>query len=336
MDKILIQRASDIISSLRLDEKRKKISDIEKESSEPLFWQDHGTATKKMKQMANLQNQIKTGENLQQLIEKGNKKELEENVDKLEFNLYLSGTYDNENAIMSLHAGQGGTEAMDWTAMLYRMYQRYIDIKGWSYEEIDITYGEEAGIKSVTIHVSGALSYGMLKAEAGVHRLVRQSPFNADKLRQTSFSMVEVLPEIVDNEEVEINDEDLKWDFFRSSGKGGQNVNKVSTAVRLVHNPTGIVVESQTQRQQGQNRDYALKILRAKLWAKKQEELEKEKKAMKGDYVTPGWGNQIRSYVLHPYHMVKDLRTEIKTTHTDKVLDGDIESFIMAYLKKLA
>lgn len=334
MDPELKARAAEVLAKLDLDGKRKKIRELEVLSMQQDFWKDSTQATKLMKQMSTFQKELAEGEEFELLSELGEEDKLRAEIKRLEFALYLSGPYDRGNAILVLHAGQGGTEAMDWTQMLHRMYTRYIERKGWDMEEMDQTAGEEAGIKSISIQVTGSYAYGFLKAESGVHRLVRQSPFNADKLRQTSFAMVEAWPLIEDDEAVEIKEEDLVWEFYRSGGKGGQNVNKVSTAVRLTHKPTGIIVASQAQRYQGQNREFALSMLRAKLWEIEEQNRRQQEKDFRGEYKTPGWGNQIRSYVLHPYHMVKDLRTQYETSNTDRVLDGDIEDFILAYLKK--
>ncbi len=269
------------------------------------------------------------------------KKEIEEKVSdvekrtaRLEFEAMFRGEYDDRNALLSIHSGTGGTDAQDWTQMLLRMYLRFAERKGWKTKIISETPGQEAGIKSATVEISGKLAYGHFKAEAGVHRLVRLSPFNANNLRQTSFALVEVLPEIDKIKEVEINPKDLKIDTFRASGAGGQHVNKTSSAVRVTHLPTGIVAASQSERSQLQNKEQALKILSAKLHQKYLEEKEKKKEALKGKYADVQWGSQIRSYVLHPYKLVKDHRTKFESKNPEKILDGDLNGFIEEYLKQ--
>jgi peptide chain release factor 2 len=265
---------------------------------------------------------------------------LESKIRALEFKTFLAGKYDKNNAILEIFSGAGGQDSQDWATMLLRMYERYCNAKGFKTNILHQAYGQAGGpegrigTKSVTMEIKGSYAYGFLKKESGVHRLVRISPFNAQKLRQTSFAMVNIFPEIKDKDiDVEIKPDDLRVDTFRSSGPGGQNVNKIESAVRITHIPTGIVATSQTERLQGRNKENAMKVLRAKLYQLKEESHAKELKEIKGDLVSASWGNQIRSYVLHPYKMLKDLRTLYETSDTEAVLDGDLEKFIEAELK---
>lgn len=259
--------------------------------------------------------------------------QIEKLVDQKELNTMLSGPYDRGDALLTINAGAGGTDSQDWSSMLLRMYLRWIEKKGYKSEIIDMTEGEEAGIKSVTLTVDGQYAYGYLRPEKGVHRLVRLSPFDSNNRRHTSFTQVEVLPQIETDSEVEIDQKDLKIETFRAAGAGGQNVQKNDTAVRITHIPTGIVASCQNERSQVQNRENAMKVLRARLFEKKQEEEEKELSNLRGEYQKAEWGSQIRSYVLHPYQMVKDHRTEYEVGNAQSVLDGDLDGFIEAYLR---
>ena len=353
----LKERVSDLFARLQklkeafnLVEKKKRIEILQVESSKPNLWSNQNNAKKVLQELSDLKKELSEVDDLTGTIftlkelsqESSITSDLEKeivNVEKklheFELKSFLSGEYDIKGAIVGIYAGQGGTEAMDWTSMLLRMYLRFCERRGWTTQVLDSTDGEEAGIKSITFRVEGLYAYGYLKGEAGTHRLVRQSPFNADKLRQTSFALVEILPELADTDlpDIEIKEEDLEWGFFRSSSKGGQNVQKVSTAVRLIHKPTGIAVTAQNERFQAQNRKIALDLLRGKLWLLKKTEEENTRKGLKGDYRPASWGTQIRSYVLHPYKMVKDLRTLVETGNPDAVLDGEIDEFIEAELK---
>ena len=261
---------------------------------------------------------------------------LKESYEQLRIKTLLSGEYDHNDAILSLHAGAGGTESCDWAAMLFRMYSRWASDKGYQLEVLDSLDGDEAGIKSITFQISGENAYGYLKSEKGVHRLVRISPFNAAGKRQTSFVSCDVMPDIEDNIDIEIADDDIRIDTYRSSGAGGQHINKTSSAIRITHLPTGIVVQCQNERSQHMNKDKAMQMLKAKLYLLKQEENAKKAADIRGDVTEIGWGNQIRSYVLHPYTMVKDHRTNEETGNADSVLDGKIDIFINAYLKYVA
>ncbi len=259
---------------------------------------------------------------------------IEKHVDRLELNTLLSGKYDRGNALLAIHAGAGGTDSQDWAEMLERMYLRWAEGHNYETDILDRTDGEEAGIKSVTISVRGNLAYGYLRPEKGVHRLVRLSPFDAAHRRHTSFALVEVLPEMDDTDEIHVPADDVKIDVFKSSGAGGQSVQKNATAVRLTHIPTGLVVTCQNERSQMQNRENAMRVLKARLLEIKQAEQEEKLSELRGEYTKAEWGSQIRSYVLHPYQLVKDHRTDFEIGNTQAVLDGDIDPFIEAYLRK--
>jgi peptide chain release factor 2 len=338
-----------IISSLNLGEKKDKLKSLEKESLSPDFWEDQQRAQQVMRQIESIKSEIQTAEeltnDLDSLMELYDSTEspeelLEDHADihrrikgfeKLKF---LSGKYDSHDALLSIHAGQGGTEANDWTEMLMRMYQMYADSKDWKYKIEDIESGNEAGISHVTMKISGDYVYGLLKREHGTHRMVRISPFNAQGLRQTTFAGVEVIPVIekVDSD-IDIPESDIEFKAVRAGGPGGQKVNKTSSAVQITHIPTGITVHSSTERNQAQNRESAMSILRSKLARILEEERAERIENLKGDYKKASWGNQIRNYVLHPYKLVKDLRTNVESNDPEDILDGKLDEFIEAQLR---
>ncbi|HJA92459.1 MAG TPA: peptide chain release factor 2 [Candidatus Eisenbergiella merdipullorum] len=345
---------AEVRDSLNLAEKTKRIEELEREMEAPGFWDNPDYSNKKMKELKNLKDtvdQIKGLEtqydDIETLIDMGNEEgdesmaeeirgELDSFASELEtlrISTLLTGEYDKNNAILKLNAGAGGTESCDWCSMLYRMYTRWAEKKGFGVEVLDYLDGDEAGIKSVTFQVNGENAYGYLKSEKGVHRLVRISPFNAQGKRQTSFVSLDVMPEIEEDLDVEINDEDLRIDTYRSSGAGGQHINKTSSAIRITHIPTGIVVQCQNERSQFQNKDKAMQMLKAKLYMLKQEENAQKLSGIRGEVKEIGWGNQIRSYVFQPYTMVKDHRTGHETGNVEAVMDGDLDPFINAYLK---
>lgn len=330
-----VKRIDLLEKKLKIKEKKEEIKRLEEESSQPDFWRDSLLASKKMRKLAELQKEIQEIEDLKRLSQSGDEDKFRKAMKKLELKIFLDGKYDRSDAILAIHAGQGGIEAMDWAAMLQRMYIRFVEKQGWQWKLVEENRGEEAGIKKATMMIFGLYSYGYLRYEAGTHRLVRLSPFNADHLRQTSFALVEVLP-LFEEKEIEIKEDDLEWQFFRASTQGGQNVQKVSTAVRLTHKPTGITVVSQAERYQEQNRKIALQILQSNLWNIQEKQRKKEEEKLKKGRTKASWGTQIRSYVLHPYHLVKDLRTGYETKDTQSVLDGDLEKFIEAEIYQLS
>ena len=335
-----------------LAQKKEELAKLEKDSQKVDLWDDRDYAQGVMIKQSNLRNEIeyfeglkKRAEDTLELIDIGDETifddlaheitKIESAVDRLELKVLLSGKYDRGNALLAIHAGAGGTDSQDWAAMLERMYIRWAEQHDYAVDVLDRTEGEEAGIKSVTIGISGPLAYGYLRPEKGVHRLVRLSPFDAAHRRHTSFALVEVLPEMDALDEVKINPEDIKIDVYKSSGAGGQSVQKNATAVRLTHAPTGLVVTCQNERSLLQNKENALRVLKALILVIKQEEQEEKISELRGEYTKAEWGSQIRSYVLHPYQLVKDHRTDYETGNTQSVLDGDIDPFIEAYLRKV-
>lgn len=346
------QKIVQVRKFLDLEEKQSRIDDIQSQMNQDGFWDNLAVSNKLMKEMKYLkscvepfesnQKKLKDLEELASLSEddkemlaeiEGEVNQIEFEIDEIETRSLLSGNFDRNNVILSINAGAGGTESCDWTGMLLRMYTRWADLNGYSVKTIDLLPGEEAGIKNVTLSIEGDMVYGYLKGEKGVHRLVRISPFDSNKRRHTSFASVDVIPEVEDDIEFEINPDELRIDIFRSSGPGGQSVNTTDSAVRITHLPTGIVVQCQNERSQLQNKQTAMKVLKARLYEKKQKEQEAEMAKEYGEKQRIEWGSQIRSYVMHPYNMVKDHRTEAETGNVERVMDGDISLFINAFLR---
>ena len=344
-------------AALDIESAKQEAARLEDETAQDGFWNDLERSQKVQMRLKQLQNKITrqekliaSWEDLTTLCEMGQEEddadileelktefaELEERVEETRMTTLLSGEYDNSNAILQFHAGAGGTEAQDWAQMLYRMYTRWAERHGFVYKILDYEDGDEAGIKSAAISIEGENAYGLLKSENGVHRLVRVSPFDANARRQTSFAAVEVMPELENDDSVEIREEDIEMQVYRASGAGGQHVNKTSSAVRLIHKPTGIVVASQQERSQFQNKDNCMKMLRAKLLELKAQQHAEKISDIKGVQLKIEWGSQIRSYVFMPYQMVKDTRTSYETSNIDAVMDGDLDGFLNAYLTQLA
>ncbi len=335
---------------LQIDKKVLELKDLQNKMNKSDFWNNYEQAKQISKQASELEQEINIWQNLRKDINllldlaKMHEKSLEQDILKkyneclstfkrLEFLILLSGKFDENDAIVAVHAGTGGVDAQDWAQMLLRMLLRFCEKKGFKVEIIDKSIGNEAGIKSCIFKVHGKYAYGYLKSENGVHRLVRISPFDAEKMRHTSFALIEVFPLIEDDIDIELSPKDLRIDTFRASGAGGQHVNKTESAVRIVHLPTGISVTCQSERSQYQNKETAMKILKSKLYQYEKAEMEEEKRKLRGEYSEAVWGNQIRSYVLHPYKLVKDLRTGYETTDVQKILDGEIDDFVEAFLK---
>ena len=344
-------------AALDIESAKQEAARLEDETAQDGFWNDLERSQKVQMRLKQLQNKItrqekliSSWEDLTTLCEMGQEEddadileelrsefaELEERVEETRMTTLLSGEYDNSNAILQFHAGAGGTEAQDWAQMLYRMYTRWAERHGFVYKILDYEEGDEAGIKSAAISIEGENAYGLLKSENGVHRLVRVSPFDANARRQTSFAAIEVMPELENDDSVEIREEDIEMQVYRASGAGGQHVNKTSSAVRLIHKPTGIVVASQQERSQFQNKDNCMKMLRAKLLELKAQQHAEKISDIKGVQMKIEWGSQIRSYVFMPYQMVKDTRTGFETSNIDGVMDGDLDGFLNAYLTQLA